>query len=426
MQSDGEGKATKFYTSKGILALSVNRRPRNFAIVAMIFCSFLGKVCADQLVYSTGNNLFFSTPDAAAHANVPASHWPVGPMNGVNFLEGNRAYLYSCINPQGTAEPNCFSVFAWCQDKDSKFYSPNLAGPTPTGGGNGWFPTNNYLYCKCAAGQKWNAITSACIGYSVSSSLPPKPQCNSCGVQAPIPDPINAATGAMFDTKSDVIGSSAVSFKRFYNSTDTSGTSLSTGWEQSYGRKVVTQYSTIATQTYLQSGSTSSQYADPATACTSGFDEIKSKVPQWTNALAAYTNGNCVLTKNGAYVGAVPISVSGGTFAPAPTPVAYDVVRDDGQLIRFIIDGSGSFINPPGINLKLQKTASGFAITDSNDNVEQYDTNGKLLSITSRSGVAQTMSYDGSGRLSNVSDSFGHQLNFGYDGQGRLSVVARQ
>ena len=60
------------------------------------------------------------------------------------------------------------------------------------------------------------------------------------------------------------------------------------------------------------------------------------------------------------------------------------------------------------------------------DNVETYDTTGKLLSITSRAGVVQTMSYDGSGRLSSVTDNFGHQLIFSYDASGKLSSVTRQ
>jgi YD repeat-containing protein len=116
---------------------------------------------------------------------------------------------------------------------------------------------------------------------------------------------------------------------------------------------------------------------------------------------------------------------------PTPAPGTsvingYDAIRDDGQLIRFIVDGSGAIINPPGSNLTLQKTASGFTVTDGSDNVEQYDTNGKLLSVTSRTGVVQTMSYDGSGRLSGIGDSFGHQLILNYDGQDHLSSVTRQ
>jgi len=265
---------------------------------------------------------------------------------------------------------------------------------------------------------------SSCGPYYVTVSLPKRVQCSSCGVQAPVGHPINAATGGMFDTMADVTMSSVMSFKRFYNSIDDSNVNLSAGWEHSYGRKVVIQYSTVTTQDFLQSANTSSLYPDAATACTTGFSEIKSKVSQWGDALASYSNGNCVLTKNGIYVGSVQVK-SSGLVEHSQTPAAYDAVRDDGQLIRFIIDGNGAILSPPGINLKLQKTASGFIVIDGNDNVEQYDTTGKLLSVTSRTGVVQTMSYDSDGRLSSVSDSFGHQLNFSYDAQGHLSTVTR-
>jgi YD repeat-containing protein len=124
-------------------------------------------------------------------------------------------------------------------------------------------------------------------------------------------------------------------------------------------------------------------------------------------------------------VGTVPVYSSGGTVAPAVTPVAYDLVRDDGQLIRFTVL-NGVITAPPTISLTLQQSSSGYTLADTNDGVETYDTTGKLLSITSRPGVVQTMSYDASGRLSTVTDSFGHQLILSYDSNNRLSTVTRQ
>jgi YD repeat-containing protein len=94
-------------------------------------------------------------------------------------------------------------------------------------------------------------------------------------------------------------------------------------------------------------------------------------------------------------------------------------------VLRFAIN-QGNIISAAGYATKLQKNQAGFTVTDSSDNVEQYDANGKLLTVTSRSGLVQTMSYDGSDRLSGVSDSFGHQLILNYDAQGHLSTVTRQ
>jgi YD repeat-containing protein len=76
--------------------------------------------------------------------------------------------------------------------------------------------------------------------------------------------------------------------------------------------------------------------------------------------------------------------------------------------------------------LKLQQSGGGYTLTDVNDNVEAYNTNGKLTSVASRAGVVQTIGYDSSSRLSNVTDSFGHSVTLTYDSQGRLSTVTRQ
>jgi YD repeat-containing protein len=102
--------------------------------------------------------------------------------------------------------------------------------------------------------------------------------------------------------------------------------------------------------------------------------------------------------------------------------LGYDVIRDDGQLVRFVLSG-GTAVAPPSISFQLQQTANGLTLTDDSDDVEAYDTNGKLQSITKRTGIAQTMSYDGLGRLETVTDTVGRSLTLAYDAQGRLLSV---
>jgi YD repeat-containing protein len=105
--------------------------------------------------------------------------------------------------------------------------------------------------------------------------------------------------------------------------------------------------------------------------------------------------------------------------------VGFDALRDDGQLVSFNLQ-NGALAAPPGITLQMQQTSSGFTLTDPSDTVEAYDSTGKLLTVTSRAGVVQTMNYDTSARLSTVTDNFGHKLTLSYDPQGRLSSVMRQ
>jgi YD repeat-containing protein len=144
------------------------------------------------------------------------------------------------------------------------------------------------------------------------------------------------------------------------------------------------------------------------------------------SATATYANGVCALTVGGTRIGTLPLYYASPQLpAPGGTLLGFDATRDDGQLITFTLQGS-SIIAPPTIGLKLQQTPSGYTLIDDNDNVEIYDTTGRLLSLTSRAGVVQTMGYDTSARLSTVTDNFGHQLTLNYNSQGLLSSVTRQ
>lgn len=85
-----------------------------------------------------------------------------------------------------------------------------------------------------------------------------------------------------------------------------------------------------------------------------------------------------------------------------------------------------SVVAPAGMTLKLQSSPSRYVVTDDQDNIESYDTSGRLLSITNRFGVVTIMTYDSSGWLGGVIDSLGHQLILTYNSQGRLSTVTHQ
>lgn len=254
----------------------------------------------------------------------------------------------------------------------------------------------------------------------VSSSSEPVAQCgSSCNG---VGDPINPATGGMLRSEADASSRTGLSdFKRFYNSTDSSASGLGAGWKGSFSRSIKPVYSSSAYRAYVSSSDNSSLYNDEATACVNGFAQIKSRVSNWASATSTYSNGACRLSVGTTSIGMLPIFY---TSTPTPAPgstvvISYDVTRDDGQVVRFS-ENSGSIVPPPSIAMRLQQTASGYTLTDTNDNVEMYDTSGKLLSVTSRAGVVQTISYDSSGRLSAVTDSFGHNFSLNYDAQGRV------
>jgi YD repeat-containing protein len=262
----------------------------------------------------------------------------------------------------------------------------------------------------------------------VSATPPPLAQCGtSCNGTG---DPINPASGGMYSIETDLKSPAGrLEFRRFYNSTDSGNASgLSTGWRHSFSRSISARNAgTGYAGGYVASSMNSSLFNDEATACTSGFAQIKSRVSAWAGATASYTNGVCALNVGSIRIGTLPLLYSS---PPTPNPstlqlVGFDASRDDGQVVSFVLQ-SGMIAAPLGISLRLQQTANGFTLTDDSDNVETYDSTGKLLSVTTRSGVVQTLSYDSAQRLSTVTDSFGHNLTLSYDSQSRLSSVVRQ
>ncbi|MHB8744318.1 MAG: RHS domain-containing protein, partial [Sulfuricaulis sp.] len=71
-------------------------------------------------------------------------------------------------------------------------------------------------------------------------------------------------------------------------------------------------------------------------------------------------------------------------------------------------------------------TAASFQYTTSTDGVEEYDSTGKLLSITDIRGNTQTLGYDTQSRLSTVTTNTAESLTFGYDSSNRISTMTDQ
>ena len=299
---------------------------------------------------------------------------------------------------------------------------------------NNCFFDLEYRPTSCAGAACWSPLERGGFGmeprsntgwYFVTTRAEKNHQCgancNSIG------DPINPASGATHAREPDLAGQAgALRFERFYNSTDSTSSALGTGWRGSFSRSLNRRNANVGYLAYQQGDADqSSLYNDPASACSNGFAEIKSRVSTWQAATATYSNGTCWLSVGSTSIGTLAVMYSSSNLPSAlPAIVRIDAIRDDGQLVSFPIDGA-AFAPPPGIALKLAASSSGFALTDTADNVERYDTNGRLLSITSRAGIVQTLGYDSSGRLTSVTDSFGHSLTLGYDTQGRLSTVTR-
>jgi RHS repeat-associated protein len=114
---------------------------------------------------------------------------------------------------------------------------------------------------------------------------------------------------------------------------------------------------------------------------------------------------------------------------PGNAYVMAAVVRADGAVRYFNLSGV-EVQNKDGAAYRMEKQVdgggalTGWKITTPESDVELYDAQGKLTSITTRSGFVTTLAYDGQSRLQTVTDMFGRSITLGYDGSGRLSTMS--
>jgi YD repeat-containing protein len=115
------------------------------------------------------------------------------------------------------------------------------------------------------------------------------------------------------------------------------------------------------------------------------------------------------------------------------------VTRSDGKTLDFFLSNGG--YKPDGdVTDKLARQVDSAGNTTgwqylvaADQSLETFDAGGKLLSITSREGLIQTLNYSDAstattiapqlGLLIRVTDSFGHQLNFFYDSSSRVTQM---
>jgi len=113
-----------------------------------------------------------------------------------------------------------------------------------------------------------------------------------------------------------------------------------------------------------------------------------------------------------------------GGYLKTVSSTVMKIVRADGKINAFTLTG-GNWTADADVNEKLAPVLSGGTITGWNytteeNQVESYDTNGRLVSITNPVGLAQTFTYDASGLLATATDPFGRKLSFTYDASNRI------
>jgi RHS repeat-associated protein len=113
------------------------------------------------------------------------------------------------------------------------------------------------------------------------------------------------------------------------------------------------------------------------------------------------------------------LSVGGGALNAPPTSVT--AFRPDGKYFRFANRGAQGYAPDEDVYDRLVREADGgWRYSNTLDEVERYDPTGRLVSITNRAGLTQTLAYNTVGQLAQVTDPFGRTLAFEYNSAGQI------
>ena len=131
----------------------------------------------------------------------------------------------------------------------------------------------------------------------------------------------------------------------------------------------------------------------------------------------------------GSFSARISYEAEGYDADPSVSSVAVSY-RPSGRVLYFSQPTVGTFVPDVDIQDKLvaltdtNRKITGWKYTvAANENIELYDSAGKLLSITNRAGLKQTFAYNSDNLLQAVTDPDGRQITFTYDAAKRISTA---
>ena len=218
------------------------------------------------------------------------------------------------------------------------------------------------------------------------------PQCPTCG------NPIVPGIGNKFQKESDYLGAGdfPLRFERYYNSL-LRRHDRDTGYYGDAGH--FDRFGNVGMSRLA------STHGRPGKQLATSADDL-SDTDYWTN-LAPESIGAAWRHTYQRSIWLVSANSPGVTTAYA--------FRHDGRVLSFVAMG-GNYFSQTDVNDKLVGVAGGWQYTSaSGDEIEFYNSSGRLVSISDRAGRTHSLSYDEDGRLTTVADQFGSALTFSYE-----------
>jgi len=338
----------------------------------------------------------YQTPEDACRAAVAASWSSSSNVNYVNGREDTSSTHPQCIsdvwvNGQTNGDTH---ILQWidfvqeCTAPDFRLFTDS--NEMIHGEGQGW------------CGRALQYVAGA-------PPINPTPQCS-------VGNPIDTSTGTKIQKETDIYsrGINQVNFDRTYNNGNKSDHSL---WFNPYQKSL----RVITPEKIIIGGKKSSPYTSKSQACTSGWSEIKSNITEsWAQGTTAqYVNDTCQVKRNNIIVRNIPILPDLNHLYIYLKPGSIQLVRENGSIYSFGLSTNDQYRELNGERGQLTAISNSAPIawrfkTNSGD-IEDYNADGKLLSITASNGMKQELFYDAtSDLLFRVKDSTNRELLFAY------------
>lgn len=350
------------------------------------------------------------------------------------FTKGDKYGWYMCMDDNGSLlqfptpalAAQCF-IDSWEKGKNDAY----IASKSPTrcsGQYVGYKHDKNSKYLEGGEWIGWAKIQLSCTnGWSelIHDWCPERTQNPNYIVVVPkeedipnctVGNPIAIADGKKIQREIDIPAKSqnGVGFSRVFHRNN---------WKSDYQQEIYIP-DPISSPIFQYR---SREYSTKTSACTSGWDRLKSSVTEsWAaGTTAVLENGACRIKKNNVTVKNLPV-IKKLFRHEILRPINIVLKGADGSELSYYLH-QNKWLPTSGENNWLEQVNDGSAswrLKTSNGNIEDYDQAGKLISITSSTGLRQSLEYDAtSGLLSRVTDAAGRELVFVYTGNQISSVT---
>ncbi|MFC1751456.1 hypothetical protein ACFL2V_22040, partial [Pseudomonadota bacterium] len=354
-------------------------------------------------IFNSQSHQLYSSKESACNDGAAANDTEGHIYKGVITNQAATGDWYCSVLSKNLLLPNTEFQWAYSTIVSLHYYCP--VGYRATGGTQGGPPDCTEVY------------------FSAWSGIVPE-QCNSIG------HPINFDTGNKYLT--EVVGISegvaGFDFKLHYNSKS------SEKWTYNFARSI--EYSDgIVESKIVKLGTVFDGYSTPGDACLAGLNHFKAQVsdPELQLTTASYENSQCVIRKQNNTVWDVMQIYQGDPDATyvkhvivhAPTT---KIIRGNGKRYTYMKQG-GSWVSNGTYPDTLEELVdesnnrTGWKITNSRNETETYDVNGKLLSIQGLTGNTKTFSYTTTGQLEKVETNLGHSISFAYSSESEHKIL---